>query len=266
MHVHENNIETKISSNYNGCEKELKSFRDKVYLPMRNRIESLDLTKGRKIFDEVAEILNDYWTKLHKFATDYKIKSQSKFESTFLEEISFYLFHNLNEIKDGRLAIFNKGIYAGLKINEDLSIDVIKKDVDFCIGKKINISIDEQKPVSLIIPAVSVEVKTYLDATMFGEIKSSSKTLKSSTPNSCAYVLMGYKNIADEHILAARQDATLDEMFVLQASEGAPIDSDTLYEYYREIKTAISSLATPPTITVPGRLLQYAEMISKTKI
>ena len=116
-----------------------------------------------------------------------------------LEEISCYLFHNIDEIKNGNLSIFNKGIYAGIKIKEDLTIDVIKKDVDFCIGKKINVTIDKQTPVSLIIPAVSVEVKTYLDATMFGEIKSSSKTLKSSTPNSRAYVLMGYKNIADEH-------------------------------------------------------------------
>ena len=263
MHVHENNIVTKINGNYNSHGKELKEFKEKEYLPMRTRIESLDLDSGRVVFDDVARILNDYWGKLHKFAIDYNIKSQSKFESTFLEEISFYLFHNLTEIKDGRLSIFNKGIYAGLKISEDLSIDVIKKDVDFCIGKKINITIDKQKPISLIIPAISVEVKTYLDATMFGEIKSSSKTLKSSTPNSRAYVLMGYKNIADEHILAARQDATLDEIFVLQAYEGAPIDSETLYDYYNEIKNSIESLATPPTISTPGRLLKYAEIAKK---
>ncbi len=263
MYVHGSNIEGKISNNYNGLANELASFKDEIYLPMREEVESLDLNKGRMVFDTLTMVLNDYWKKLHKFAVDYNIKSQSKFESTFLEEISYYLFHNLDEIKEGKLDIFNKGIYAGLKINEDLSIDVIKKDVDFCIGKKISISIDDQNPVSLIIPAVSVEVKTYLDATMFGEIKSSSKTLKSSTPNSKAYVLMGYKNLADEHILAARQDATLDEMFVLQANEGAPIDSEALYEYYKEIKEVISSLATPPTINVPGRLLQYAKKVSK---
>lgn len=255
MHVHENNIETKINDNYKNCAKELKGFRDKVYLPMRASVESLDLTTGRDIFDNVADILNNYWKKLHKFALDHDIKSQSKFESTFLEEINYYLFHNLDEIKTRKLSIFNKGIYAGLKINEDLSIDVIKKDVDFCIGKKITITIETQPSVSLIIPAVSVEVKTYLDATMFGEVKSSSKTLKSATPNSRAYLLMGYKNIANEHILAARQDATLDEIFVLQENVGAPIDSKTLYEYYNEIKSAISSLSTPPQIIVPGRLL-----------
>lgn len=255
MHVHENNIERKIEDNYNNCKRELIEFRNEVYLPMRKKVETLDLTTGHEIFDDVANILNSYWKILHNFALVYKIKSQSKFESTFLEEINYYLFHNLEEIKDGRLSIFNKGVYAGLKIKEDLSIDIIKKDVDFCIGKKITITIESQTPVALIIPAVSVEVKTYLDATMFGEVKSSSKTLKSATPNSRAYVLMGFKNIANEHILAARQDATLDEIFVLQKREGAPIDSKTLYDYYNEIKTAISSLSKPTQIIVPGRLL-----------
>ena len=265
MHVHENNIDTKINTNYGGHQNELKDFKENIYLPMRKKIESIDFSLGRKKFIEAAAILNEYWNKLHAFAVKYNIKSQSKFESTFLEEISYYLFHDLDEIKNGQLAIFNKRIYAGLKINEDSSIAVITKDVDFCIGKKITLTIDKQKPETLIIPAVSVEVKTYLDATMFGEIKSSSKTLKSSTPNSRAYVLMGYKCIADEHILAARQDATLDEMFVLQAKEGAEIDSETLYEYYNEITYAISQLGAPQSVSAPGRLLKYMESLSKMK-
>ena len=70
---------------------------------------------------------------------------------------------------------------------------------------------------------------------------------------------MGYKNIADEHILAAKQDSTLDEMFVLQAKEGDPIDSKTLYEYYKEVKKAISSLVNQVKIVVPGRLLNKSE-------
>ena len=266
MHVHENNIDTKISSNYGGHKTELEEFKNNVYLPMRTKIESLDLSIGRSAFDEATAILNDYWNELHSFAVKHQIKSQSKFESTFLEEISYYLFHDLDEIKSGQLSIFNKRIYAGLKINEDSSISVITKDVDFCIGKKIILTIDDQNPETLIIPAISVEVKTYLDATMFGEIKSSSKTLKSSTPNSRAYVLMGYKCIADEHIIAARQDSTLDEMFALQEKEGSKIDSETLYEYYNEIKSAISQLGATQSVSTPGRLLKYVESIDKMEI
>lgn len=257
MYVHENNINKKIQDNYKSHGNALSDFKETVYLPMRNKIETIDFTQGRPVFDKTVEIFNEYRNQLDTFAAKYNISSQSKFQSTFLEEISYYLFHKLPIIADGHLAIFNKGIYAGLKFKDDLSIDVIKKDVDFCIGKKISLTIDNQRPISLIIPAVSVEVKTYLDATMFGEIKSSSKTIKSATPNSHTYVLMGYKCLADEHIIAARQDATLDELFVLQASEGAPINADALYDYYSEIVDVIDSLAIPSTINVPGRLLKY---------
>ncbi len=174
-----------------------------------------------------------------------------------------YLFKDIPEIKADRLDFYNKGIFAGLKINSDLSLDIIKKDVDFCIGRKIKLSIEDQKPIVLTIPLVSVEVKTYLDATMFGEIKSSSKTLKSSNPNSKAYVLMGYKCLADEHILAARQDSTLDEMFVLREGEGKPIDPYALYIYWREIVNSIKSVTTDNTLSVPGRLLMYNDLYQK---
>ncbi len=256
MYIHENNIDGKIKQDYNHRKNELISFKENTYLPMRHNIEQIDFSKGKRVFTRATSILNDYREKLHDFSVVHNIKAQSKFESSFLEEINYYLFKDLNIIQKKQLNIFNKGIYAGLKINEDLSIDIIKKNVDFCIGKEITIQINYQSPIKLIIPAISVEVKTYLDATMFGEVKSSSKTIKSSTPNSKAYVLMGYKCIADEHILASRQDSTLDEMFVLQQSEHAPIDSNTLYEYYSEICTTIKNLTITPIISVPGRLLK----------
>lgn len=255
MFVHEKNIDTKIKNNYGGFSDEISSFKNTEYLRMRREIESVDFTDGKEAFKKAVDTLNKYWVHLHSFAIKYNIKSQSKFESSFLEEISYYLFKNHTLIRNDKLNIFNKGIYAGLKINEDLSIDIIKKDVDFCIGKKIDLTINTQSPVQLIIPAVSVEVKTYLDATMFGEVKSSSKTLKSSTPNSKAYVLMGYKCLSDEHILAARQDSTLDGMFALQEKENSPINVDALYEYYKEICEALDNIAETPEIITPGRLL-----------
>ena len=151
--------------------------------------------------------------------------------------------------------IFNKGIYAGLKIDSDNHIVVIKKDVDFCIGKSVNITISNQMPTELILPIVAVEVKTYLDATMFGEIKSSSKAIRSASPNSKTYVLMGYKDLADEHIIAARQDSTLTEMFALRQDAHSPISSATLLEYWREIKNAVDSISSNENIPLVGRLL-----------
>lgn len=260
MYPHENNFNTKITSNYRNCGNEIAQFKKEYYLPMRQQIEQLDFDQDSiDIFKKATVILNTYRTHLHKFADRTNIASQSKFESSFLEEISCYLFKNYYLIKDGELSIYNKGIYAGLKISEKFAIETIKKDVDFCIGKKVLVTIDNQDPIELIIPAICVEVKTYLDATMFGEIKSSSKTLKSATPNSKAYVLMGYKNIADEHIMAARQDSTLDEMFVLQENEFSDIDYSVLQQYYTELSLSLQNITKIDKIVVPGRLLKIKD-------
>lgn len=264
LYVHQSNFDTKIESNYHGKAAQLKVFKHDYYEQFRKSMFAIDFSHPSvDDFKEATKLFNVYYMHLSEFIKQNRITSQSKLESTLLEELSVYLFKDIPEIKQQRLDFYNKGIYAGLKINPDLSLGIVKKDVDFCIGKKVTMTIEHQQPIVLTIPIVSVEVKTYLDATMFGEIKSSSKTLKSATPNSRAYVLMGYKCLADEHILAARQDSTLDEMFVLREKNGAPINPYALMIYYNEIVGAIRNITSDNSLTVPGRLLTYNDMLSK---
>ena len=256
LHVHENNLRNKIKNNYKFKGKEIEKLFEEDYLPMRDQIDKIIFSETDiNQFKKATEIFNDYYNKLNVFSARYGIMSQSKFASTFLEEISSYLFKDLPDIKSNALGVYNKHIYAGLKISSKHQVDIIKKDVDFCIGKKVVVNIENQTAIELIIPVVAVEVKTYLDATMFGEVKSSSKAIKSASPNSRTYVLMGYKNLADEHIIAARQDSVLNEIFVLRANENAPMDAETIYEYWSEVNSAISGLATESRILVPGKLI-----------
>lgn len=257
LYIHENNLLNKISSNYKGHGSKINDFYYNKYLPVRKALESLSFSEENKAaFGKAAEIINNYYKEIDIFSHKYSITSQSKFASTFLEEISTYLFKGIPEIISGEFGVFNKKIYAGLKIDKNKKIGLITKDVDFCIGKKVKISIDGQPSTELILPVVAVEVKTYLDATMFGEIKSSSKAIRSASPNSKTYVLMGYKCLADEHIIAARQDATLSEMFVLRKNENAPIDEKAIYLYWHEIVDAIKEIAVDNEIIVPGKLLR----------
>ena len=257
LYIHENNLLNKIASNYKGQGTKIREFYEKKYLSARSALNVLSFTvKDKAAFEKAAKIINEYYKEIDSFSHKYSITSQSKFASTFLEEISTYLFKDIPEIKTGEFGVFNKKVYAGLKIDKDKRIGLITKDVDFCIGKKVNISIDGQPSTELILPVVAVEVKTYLDATMFGEIKSSSKAIRSASPNSKTYVLMGYKCLADEHIIAARQDATLSEMFVLRKNENSPIAAEALYMYWNEIVEAIKDIATDNEITVPGKLLR----------
>ena len=258
LYIHESNIKNKIANNYHGKGKEIEEFYKVHYLPMKAQVMELpfDLNSSLYTFEFAAEIFNNYYDKVLDFSKRNGINSQSKFESTFLEEISTYLFKDLNEIKSGQMGFFNKGIYAGIKLAANNTIEIIKKDVDFCIGKKAVITINNQVPINIILPVVAVEVKTYLDATMFGEVKSSSKAIRSASPGSKAYVLMGYKDLADEHIISARQNSTLTEMFALRAGKDFPIDAGTLFEYWKEISNAVKSVTEVTPITVPGRLLK----------
>lgn len=257
LYIHESNLLNKISQNYNNCGKEIKKFYDKKYMLTKKSLNALSFAENNKsAFDKAAEIINEYYKEIDMFSHKYSITSQSKFASTFLEEISVYLFKDIPEIQTGEFGVFNKKVYAGLKIDKNKKIGLITKDVDFCIGKKVHIAIDGQSATDLILPVVAVEAKTYLDATMFGEIKSSSKAIRSASPNSKTYVLMGYKAIADEHIIAARQDSVLSEMFVLRKNKKSPINANALYLYWHEIVEAVKEISKENEITVPGKLLR----------
>ena len=161
LYVHENNIKNKISSNYNGNGEKIKKFYDNIYMKYRNKLEELNYTtKDINVFNKATELMNEYLIEVEKIEKEVKITSQSKFRSTFIEEISVYLFKNLPLIKDGTFVIFNKNIYAGMKVNNHMHIDIISKDVDFCVGKKVELKV-EQEEISTIIPIVCVEAKTY---------------------------------------------------------------------------------------------------------
>lgn len=46
MYVHESNINTKIESDYNNCGKEIADFKYNCYLPMRAKIEKIEIAQA----------------------------------------------------------------------------------------------------------------------------------------------------------------------------------------------------------------------------
>lgn len=263
LYVHENNLINKIKSNYKNKGIEIKKFYDNVYLKYREKLENLNyISKKIEVFEEAAKLMDEYLTEVEKFSFEMKITSQSKFRSTFIEEISAYLFKELPLIKNNMFGIYNKKIYAGMKINNKMHIDIIDKDVDFCIGKKITLKIDTAQTIEVIIPIVCVEVKTYLDATMFGEVQYSSRQIKNSSPNVKTYVLMEYNDVSSEKIIAARYDNNLNEMFVLRNGSrkdsivNTPLNAKSLLEYYSEVTRAIDNTEIEDVVNVTGRLLK----------
>ena len=255
--VHEKNINNKIETNYHGLGNDINDFYLKQYLPFRHQLSKIAFEEtNRNSFVAATTLFNQYSDELKKFEQDHPmVKSQSKFCSTFLEEMSVHLFKGLKEIQQGVFGIYNKGIFAGLRIKADKTIELIKKDVDFCIGKEVSISIDNQNASRVVLPVVAVEVKTYLDATMFGEVRSSSRAIRNASPNAKTYVLMGYKSIADAHIIAARNDSAITEMFVLREGANDPMNVDVIWDYWREIRNEINRASTTMPVNTIGRLI-----------
>ncbi len=259
LYIHENNIKNKISQNYKGIGDIIENFYLNVYMKTKMALEEIDFSRDdEESFKQATNIINDYYKKLDEFTTKNGITSQSKFRSTFLEELSTYLFADVEFIKNGTLGIYNKGIYAGMKIGNDLKINIMKKDVDFCIGKKVKIIIEESE-FEIILPIVAIEVKTYLDATMLGEVQYSSKLIKNATPNAKTYVLMETNQVGIDKIISARYDNILNEMFVLRFDENSLIEYSVLKDYYDQIVSDILDTAIERNVITPGRLINVEE-------
>ena len=144
--IHESNFINKINTNYKGIGALIEDFYMNEYLKTKFELMSIDFAHASSdMFKKATDIINEYYKKLNKFTNDNNITSQSKFRSTFLEELSSYLFEDNEYIKTGKLGIYNKGIYAGMKIGNNLKINIMKKDVDFCIGKKVKMKIEDQE-------------------------------------------------------------------------------------------------------------------------
>ncbi|MGN0515905.1 hypothetical protein [Eubacterium sp.] len=111
LYVHEKNINGKINqtrdssgrrvNGYKNLRAELESFKMEYYLPFRERMETLVFDEDHnESFETAAREFNTYYQSLVSFSDQHGVRSQSKFESTFLEEISSYLFKNLPQIQN----------------------------------------------------------------------------------------------------------------------------------------------------------------------
>ncbi|MDO5555689.1 MAG: Bpu10I family restriction endonuclease [Clostridia bacterium] len=266
IYIHESNLLNKIRNNYNYKSEKIKSFYNEIYLEYRKKLQNLDYSsEDIEVFKKAAMLIDEYLIEIENFSSIINITSQSKFRSTFIEEISSYLFAKLPLIENDTFGIFNKNIFAGMKINNQMRIDIIPKDVDFCIGKKVFLKLDTAQELNIIIPIVCIEVKTYLDATMFGEVQYSSKQIKNASPNVKTYVLMEYNDVSKEKIISARYDNNLNEMFVLRGGSRkdnileTPMDAKTLLKYYCEIRNVVDNTDLEDEIIVPGKLLNPEE-------
>lgn len=252
---HERNIDTKMrrGSSYFHIAKELKEFKTEHYLPFRDKQNKITGIKENDIKNK-CEILNNYYKKVEDFEQKHKIRSQSKFRSTVLEEFCGYLFKDLPEIKQLDLNFFNKSIFAGLKIASNGDMKIQTKDVDFCIGKEFKIVV-EKKEVDLVIPLAAIECKTYLDNTMFSEGQFTAQKLKNGTPNVKVYIFTERNEIKLDNLPS---QSPIDEVFVIKENN-PEIDYKVVYDFFKVVQSEIQNARRENNIKLPGRLLNITQ-------
>ena len=116
-------------------------------------------------------------------------------------------------------------------------------------------------------PAISVEVKTYVDATMLGEVLNTSRKIKGANPGSKTILLTWCLTFKDEHLYEAAYDSYLDEIVVLGTkkrnnnNDVVEFTSKGLQDYYIVMEKAIKDVTQKPNLQTLGRMLAYVRQM-----
>jgi hypothetical protein len=160
------------------------------------------------------------WNKYLNFVrTNNEYTSQSKFESSILEESVYRLFA---DISDGTILVGSIDAYSNLYFSpqslEDFklqsTVKVNKKNQDFAIYKKVTVTIDANpNSVMLFVPVVAIECKTYLDKTMLAGSIATAEKIKSGNPY-CKFFIVTESYEVDKNVEI--KGSRIDQIFVLR--------------------------------------------------
>lgn len=194
------------------------------------------------------------WNKYLKFVrTNNKnnagkdlFSSQSKFESSILEESMYRIFSKYikSSIKAGSIKAYSNMYFSPSSFNDFVDNTNFKfnvKDQDFALYKNIEVNINNTKKKTAV-PIVAIECKTYLDKTMLeGSIATADK-IKYGNPF-CFFCIVTecYDVSVDVDINTTR----IDQIYVLTKQKGrdknAKIQEDVLIKLYQDISTHLNS-------------------------
>ena len=249
--VHEHNLDTKMTSSvYSYRAKDFASFKSGVYLPYQKQQMAITETSQQAIFNKV-ELLQEYYRKVDDFNRGGWISSQSKFRPTVLEEFCGYLFKDLPEVQTLGLDFFKRGIYAGLRIDQHGNAELETRDVDFCIGKMVKAAF-ANKTYHIKIPIVAIECKTFLDKTMFSGAQFTAQKFKGGAPR-VKYLIITERN--EVKLSEIPSETPVDQIYVLRDGADDPIDRDTVWDFFCEVKAKVERAILEQVIKLPGKLL-----------
>jgi len=200
--------------------------------------------KSFENIEKIVDCLNQY----KDFVLENsKFSSQSKFESTILEEFIFWLFYdeignyNTDRLNGGSIKAYCN-IYFSPKSMKDFinkpSLYQNTKDQDFAIYRVVKLKSDETVEEELKVPVVSIECKTYLDKTMLEGSIATAEKIKLGNPHARFYIVTERYEVKSDVDIAYTK---IDQIFVLRKQfqcrngELNPIYPDVVWKLYNEV-------------------------------
>lgn len=216
--------------------------------------EAADAVSGRTDEEiiKLVNYLNEYKDAVEPIFDARKNSAQEMLQPTILEEFMAILFSQLDE--DFGLDLFLDAASTFIDIAfhpvdiaslvEGPEYTVRRKDHDFVIGGTLNISMTgsvKSSEETLVVPAVAVECKRYLERNMLDECAGTADRVKHATPYCKYFVVAEYLKLDD-----CRPELTkIDEIYVLRRQRNSdrgksdvqqnPIHADLVIDLYNSV-------------------------------
>ena len=205
-----------------------------------------------EIIERRVKLLNIYYNFLHSQDYDNLFSAQSKFRSSILEEFIYILlkdyvhemkdaFDSLDVLSSGSIKAYTNLFFKAKDFKEyikDPQIGVNTKDQDYAIYRVCDLAINNQH-AQIMIPAVAVEAKTYIDKTMLDSIIATAEKLKTGNPYT------RFIAIAEHYDVGADVDpaySRIDQIYILRKCkrrEWLDIDINVVLRIFKEIQQHI---------------------------
>lgn len=194
--------------------------------------------------------LNDYKFRVEPILDKRSNSAQEGLQPSILEEFFGYLFSTISVEVGVELLRRPASSFIGLIFNpRDLKslttapeYTIRSKDHDFVLGARLEMRISAQgvaasRADSLVVPAVAIECKRYLERNMLDECAGTAERIKKSTPY-CRYIVAA-EFLKLDH--ASPELSVIDEIYVLRRQRnlerGRP--GDVVNPIYEDLVAAI---------------------------
>jgi len=236
-----------------------------------------DVVTGRSDAEisTLVNLLNEYKDAVEPIFDKRKNSAQEMLQPTILEEFISILFSGLETEYGSNLYLDPASTFIDIAFHpvdlnsliEGPEYTLRKKDHDFVIGGKLELEMVGAKRTSretLIVPAVAIECKRYLERNMLDECAGTADRVKHATPYCKYFVVSEFLKLDD----CRPELSKIDEIFVLRRQKNSdrgkvgvvqkPIHADLVIEFYKNVYSHLRRIWwNPKSALDTGKLFDF---------